>query len=58
MGYRIVRDHEKNAARAQLALEQVLDRLEHGETGTALPLWKQIGVVGAPPSVPRQKHHG
>ena len=58
LGYRIVRDHEKNAARAQLALEQVLDRLEHGETGTALPLWKQIGVVGAPPSVPRQKHHG
>ena len=58
MGYRIVRDHEKNAARAQLALEQVLDRLEHGETGTALPLWKQIGVPGVPPSVRRQKHNG
>lgn len=58
MGYRIVKDHERNAARAQLALEQVLDRLEHGETGTALPLWKQITAAGMPPSIKRQEHHG
>lgn len=58
MGFRIMRDHERNAARAQLALEQVLDRLEHGETGTGLPLWKQITAAGAPPSIRRQAHHG
>lgn len=58
IGYGIVRDHEKNAARAQLALEQVLDRLEHGEAGGAVPLWKQIAATGLPSSTRGPKGHG
>lgn len=44
LGYRIVLDHERHASQAQLALEQVLDRLEHGDTGGITPLWKQLAV--------------
>ena len=57
VGYRVVRDHERNASRAQLALEQVLDRLEHGDGGAA-PLWKQLAAAAAPPPIRKQGHHG
>lgn len=50
MGYRIVADHERHAARAQLGLEQVLDRLEHGDAGAAGSLWKQLAMPGGRPS--------
>ena len=36
--YAIARQHARALTRAQLALEQLLDRLEHGEVRAALPL--------------------
>ena len=58
LGYRIVLDHERHASQAQLALEQVLDRLEHGEAGAPAPIWKQLAVPGGRPTPRPPKAHG
>ena len=58
MGAAIVREHERNAARVQLALEQVLDRLEHGDALQSAPIWKQLASSAVPPAARRQNHHG
>ena len=44
IGYQVARGHRGTAARVQLALEQVLDRLEHGEAAVRTPsVWKMLG---------------
>lgn len=58
VGATIVREHERNAARVQLALEQVLDRLEHGDAAQSAPIWKQLASSAVPPASRRQNHHG
>ena len=58
VGATIVREHERNAARVQLALEQVLDRLEHGDALQSAPIWKQLASSAIPPGPRRQNHHG
>jgi hypothetical protein len=45
-GYRIARGHRRVLSSVQLALEQILDRLEHGE-------FSSPGVLGAIASIPR-----
>lgn len=45
-GYKIARGHRKVLSSVQLALEQILDRLEHGE-------FSRPGLLGGLPSMPR-----
>ena len=54
MGYAIARSHRGVAARTQVALEQVLDRLEHGELQAATPGGRLLETLQAalkPPPV-------
>jgi hypothetical protein len=45
-GYRIARSHRRVLSSVQLALEQILDRLEHGE-------FSRPGILGGITSIPR-----
>jgi hypothetical protein len=45
-GYRIARSHRRVLSSVQLALEQILDRLEHGE-------FSRPGILGGVTSIPR-----
>jgi hypothetical protein len=45
-GYRIARSHRRVLSSVQLALEQILDRLEHGE-------FSRPGILGGITPIPR-----